>query len=239
MKAHRFIVILPAMAVFCLGWVLTAQVQPPPAGASVPKVVRFTGTFHAANGLPPAPIESVTFSIYSEQQGGTSLWHEVQNVALDPDGHYTVLLGLTQNEGLPLELFSSPEPRSLGVQFNRPGEPEQPRVLLVSVPYALKAADADTLGGKPASAYLLAQVGGVAAATGDYPGGPGQHDGDGASHTGCQRRRFGLQRQDSDYGRQCLARNYCRRSPRTSPGLCRCGHRRTDKRCNCGLPWRK
>ena len=29
-------------------------------------------------------------------------------------------------------------------------------MLLVSVPYALKAADADTLGGKPASAYLLA-----------------------------------------------------------------------------------
>ncbi|OFW36251.1 MAG: hypothetical protein A3J28_05125 [Acidobacteria bacterium RIFCSPLOWO2_12_FULL_60_22] len=33
---------------------------------------------------------------------------------------------------------------------------EQPRILLVSVPYALKAADAETLGGKPASAYLLA-----------------------------------------------------------------------------------
>ncbi len=35
-----------------------------------------------------------------------------------------------------------------------PGPPEQPRVLLVAVPYALKAVDADTLGGKPASAFL-------------------------------------------------------------------------------------
>ncbi|MBI3406411.1 MAG: hypothetical protein HY046_13235, partial [Acidobacteria bacterium] len=36
-----------------------------------------------------------------------------------------------------------------------PDEPEQPRVLLVSVPYALKASDADTLGGRPATEYLL------------------------------------------------------------------------------------
>ncbi|MBV9764395.1 MAG: tail fiber domain-containing protein, partial [Acidobacteriaceae bacterium] len=34
---------------------------------------------------------------------------------------------------------------------------DQPRVLLVSVPYALKAADADTLGGKPASAYVTVE----------------------------------------------------------------------------------
>jgi hypothetical protein len=42
----------------------------------------------------------------------------------------------------------------LGVQFNRPGETEQPRVQLVSVPYALKASDAETLGGLPAAAYM-------------------------------------------------------------------------------------
>ncbi len=36
------------------------------------------------------------------------------------------------------------------------GQVEQPRVLLVAVPYALKAADADTIGGKPASAFVLA-----------------------------------------------------------------------------------
>jgi hypothetical protein len=44
----------------------------------------------------------------------------------------------------------------LQVKFYVPGEVDLPRVLLVSVPYALKAGDADTLGGKPASAYALA-----------------------------------------------------------------------------------
>ena len=33
---------------------------------------------------------------------------------------------------------------------------EQPRVMLLSVPYALKAADAETFGGKPPSAYVAA-----------------------------------------------------------------------------------
>ena len=35
------------------------------------------------------------------------------------------------------------------------GQEELPRILLLSVPYALKAGDAETLGGKPASAYTL------------------------------------------------------------------------------------
>src|SRR6202030_748983 len=88
--------------------------------------------------------------------GGDALWQEVQNVVVETDAHYSVLMGATQNEGMPLNLFTSGEPRWLGTQFNRAGEAEQPSVLLVSVPYALKSADADTLGGKPASAYVLA-----------------------------------------------------------------------------------
>ncbi len=46
---------------------------------------------------------------------------------------------------------------------------EQPRVLLVAVPYALKASDSDTLGGKPASAYALANTPLTAAAPGAQP----------------------------------------------------------------------
>ena len=48
--------------------------------------------------------------------------------------------------------FSNGEARWLGVQAE--SQPEQPRILLVSVPYALKASDAETLGGLPASAFL-------------------------------------------------------------------------------------
>jgi hypothetical protein len=70
---------------------------------------------------------------------------------------------VTKPDGLPLDLFSSGDARWLGVTVN--GGQEQPRVLLLSVPYALKAADAETIGGLPPSAFVLAAPAGVAVAT--------------------------------------------------------------------------
>jgi hypothetical protein len=98
-------------------------------------------------GQPAEPIESATLSVYRDQTGGDPVWHEMQNVTVDREGNYTVLLGSTLNEGMPVELFAAGESRWLGVRFNRPGEDEQARVLLVSVPYALKAADAERWAG--------------------------------------------------------------------------------------------
>ena len=122
---------------------------------AVPRLVRFTGSFHPP-ASQPAGILGATFAVYSQQEGGMPLWTEDQNVELDANGNYTVLLGSTKNGGVPLELFAAGESRWLQVKFYAPGEVDLPRVLLVSVPYALKAGDADTLGGKPASAFLLA-----------------------------------------------------------------------------------
>src|SRR5712691_11320464 len=123
---------------------------------AVPRLIKFAGTLRDAQGKPLSNTVGVTFAVYKEQEGGAALWLETQNVPLDEQGHYSVLLGATKSDGLPLELFTSGEPRWLGVQVNLPKELEQPRVLLVSVPYALKAADAETLGGKPFSAFVLA-----------------------------------------------------------------------------------
>ena len=144
------------LGLYCITLFCITGAQAQQTAAVVPKLVRFSGSFRPANGMPAQPVESVTLSVYADQTGGNPLWQEIQNVSLDADGHYSVLMGATQNDGMPLELFSSGEPRWLGAQVNRPGETEQPRMLLASVPYALKASDADTLGGKPASAYLLA-----------------------------------------------------------------------------------
>ena len=59
-------------------------------------------------------------------------------------------------DGIPLHVFASAEARWLGLAWIRAGEVEGARTRLTSVPYALKALDAETLGGRPASAYLLA-----------------------------------------------------------------------------------
>lgn len=66
----------------------------------------------------------------------------------------TLLLGSTKADGLPAEIFASGQARWIGVQIEQ--QVEQPRTLLVSAPYALKAGDAETLGGYPPSAFVLA-----------------------------------------------------------------------------------
>ena len=139
-------------AVFSLAEVSQAQQA---STTTVPNLINYSGTLHLPSGLEsPAYVVGVTFAIYRQEDGGAPLWLETQNVTLDSTGHYTVLLGSTRAEGIPADLFSTQEQRWLGAQMQ--GESEQPRVLLVSVPYAMKAADAETIGGLPADAFVRA-----------------------------------------------------------------------------------
>ena len=120
----------------------------------VPRYIRFSGIAASSSMPGDSSVAGVRFSLYADQQGGTPLWIETQNITVDAGGHYSVLLGSTSKDGLPADLFASGEARWLGVKID--DQPEQARILLVSVPYALKAGDAETLGGLPLSAFLLA-----------------------------------------------------------------------------------
>jgi hypothetical protein len=125
------------------------------AQAGVPRLIQFSGTLKDSASRPVAGVASVTFAIYNEQNNGTALWSETQNVLADASGHYSVLLGAATANGVPADLFGTGESRWLGIAIVR--QPEAPRVLLASVPYALKAGDSDTLGGLPASSYVTTQ----------------------------------------------------------------------------------
>lgn len=137
-----------------------AQAQPNQSSsvllnANVPRLIRIHGTIRDETGKLLTGNLGITFTLYKDQDGQESVWSETQRVTLDSIGRYSALLGAGTEAGLPLEIFSSGEARWLGV---RPDSmPEQARTLFMSVAYALKAADADTLGGKPASAYVLAE----------------------------------------------------------------------------------
>jgi len=126
-------------------------------GTTVPRVIKFSGVVKDSTGAIPTEAVGLTFSIYELQEGGAALWTETQTVRPDERGIYAVLLGTTSPTGLPLDVFTSGKALWLGVQPQLPGVGEQSRVLLVAVPYALKAADADTLGGKPPSAYVTTE----------------------------------------------------------------------------------
>jgi len=124
------------------------------AFAQIPPVIQFSSIATDENKAALSGTVNITFSLYNNLQGGTSLWSESQNVALDASGHYSVYLGLATSDGLPATLFTSGEAHWLGIRIA--GQAELPRVFLVSVPYAMKAGDAATVGGLPPSAFVLA-----------------------------------------------------------------------------------
>ena len=156
------------MAAFCVASVMAAIVGGSAPGVaarqelaaartqeSVPRLVQFSGTLKDSAARTVSGVASVTFAVYAGQEGGAALWSETQNVLADANGHYSVLLGAATASGFPAELIGTGESRWVGVTMAR--APEQARVLLASVPYALKAGDADTLGGLPASSYVTTQ----------------------------------------------------------------------------------
>ncbi len=122
-------------------------VSVPTATVEVPHLIRFSGQLKDASGTV-----GITFSLHKSQNDQTALWIETQNVQLDASGKYSVLLGVTTAAGIPPELFTSGEAQWLAIHVQ--GQSEQPRVLLVSVPYALKAAEAETLAGHAASDFV-------------------------------------------------------------------------------------
>jgi len=143
-----------AVLLFTVSVMVVVSPAQQPTTTAVPNLINYGGTLVLSNGVGvPAKTVGVTFAIYRQEEGGAPLWLETQNVSPDSAGHYSVLLGSTKAEGIPADLFNTQEHRWLGVQVQ--GEAEQPRVLLVSVPYAIRAADAETVGGLPPSAFVL------------------------------------------------------------------------------------
>jgi hypothetical protein len=138
----------------------TAAITEPSNTPPVPHLIKYTGILTDGRGYPiTVPIDA-TFSLYEQAaavpgEQRPALWQETQHLTPNDKGVYTVYLGSETPLGLPAGVFTSVTAQYLGVKME--GDAELPRTLLVSVPYALKAGDAQTLGGLPASAYALAR----------------------------------------------------------------------------------
>jgi hypothetical protein len=155
MHIRRFLsVLLTTVVVAAMAAHTQSANASPQAGgssnAAVPRLIKLSGKIEGAAQRQIG----ITLALYAQQSGGAPLWLETQTVSVDHDGRYTVFLGANHARGVPLQLFAAGEARWLGIQPE--GQAEQARQLLVSVPYALTAANAETLGGRPAAAYLLA-----------------------------------------------------------------------------------
>jgi hypothetical protein len=147
------------------------------AQISTTRLLPVSGSLTDASGAALTGKVTITFTLYDAPENGAELWSETQLVEADARGRYTAYLGMVTP--VPQAAFSREQARWLGIEV---GGRELPRVMLVAVPYALRAADADTLGGTPLSSFvtrgrngrLQTTAGDVAEPLVDGSGVPGQ-----------------------------------------------------------------
>jgi hypothetical protein len=155
MKFQSFFIALGSiLALPLMAWPQTSTPSALAASAptTVPALVPFAGVATGERERPMSGTVTITFQMFKAESGGEPLWAETQTAVLDATGQYKVQLGAASTNGIPLELFQSGEARWLEAQVA--GRAPQARVLLSSVPYAIKAADAETLAGRGATDFV-------------------------------------------------------------------------------------
>jgi hypothetical protein len=116
--------------------------------SEVPPTVNYQGRLLATDGTPMYGVLTLTFKLFGSETGGSLLWSEMQDVALD-NGFFNVRLGIVT--AFPAGLFNNP----LYIETQIAGETMSPRQPLTSAPYALVAAKALEV---PAGAVLAPSI---------------------------------------------------------------------------------
>ncbi|MBT3755933.1 MAG: hypothetical protein HOG24_06590 [Candidatus Cloacimonetes bacterium] len=116
---------------------------------NVPQTIDYQGRLADSDGNYLNSVVSVDFSIYGSETGGTAIWTETHDVFC-ANGVFHVLLGSTVS--FPTDLFDSAD-RWLELIVSN--ETLSPRTAIASVPYSLKAEDADLLDGLNSSNFAL------------------------------------------------------------------------------------
>jgi hypothetical protein len=107
----------------------------------------FSGALSDSAGKPISGAVRMIFSLYREKESGSPLWTEIQNVQLDEQGRYTILLGPVLGAGLPPDPVGGGQMQWLGIQVQIPGWAEQPRVFLGSAEAAQAPVDVSQFSG--------------------------------------------------------------------------------------------
>jgi hypothetical protein len=115
-----------------------------------PALIRYEGIL---KGKASSAEIALTFSIYSNVDTTNPLWQEVQNVRPDADGHYTVLLGITDPSGVPASILSAPKPQWLGIRVT--GQADEQKTLLFTGVQASQFSIRGRVGSQTSNSSLL------------------------------------------------------------------------------------
>lgn len=119
----RFILVMMA-SISLSGLAMQAQ-------TAIPEKISYQGVLTNAAGVPLDGIQSVTFSFFNQETGGTAIWTEETQVTCN-QGVFDVLLG----NNVPINVqFNGP----VWLEITLGGTALSPRVLMTSVPYAFTA----------------------------------------------------------------------------------------------------
>lgn len=121
---------------------LVASLAFAPAAHAVPLELAHQGRLFEASGAPVEGLRTLTFAIYSGANGGEPIWTE-EIPTLISDGYYTVRLGDDGENPLSASVLDGTL-RYLSLRVDGGGELE-PRQPLVSVPYAIRAGEAESV----------------------------------------------------------------------------------------------
>ena len=108
--------------------------------SQIPQLMNYQGRLTDANGAPLDTTVSLTFNLYQDQGGTTSLWSETQSSVTVINGLFSVLLGSVNP--IPTSVFDG-SVRYLGMQMGSGPSTSLP-MPIVSAAYAMKAGHADT-----------------------------------------------------------------------------------------------
>jgi len=127
------IALVPAFVAFAAGKYYAVDTT-----SNVPKIIPYDGTLEK-DGLPAKDASyNMLFEFYDNGSAGTKLWDEAETVATK-NGKFSVNLGSTKALGV--DVFDTSE---LWLQITVEGNVLLPRQKINSVPYAIKAAGADS-----------------------------------------------------------------------------------------------
>lgn len=118
------------------------------SSAPAPNIIGYHGVLASAVGDRVSLSLPMTFRLYDSPNGDVVLWEETHSEVVCEDGLFDVELGSV--DPLDAALFASGEELWLTLQVDTDVE-MTPRQRLVSVPFALHASNADTVGGVSAS----------------------------------------------------------------------------------------
>jgi microcystin-dependent protein len=138
---------LAALAALC-GGLLTLAATP---ARATPSLLTYNGALTYSSGAPFQGTVVADVALYATPSGGDALLEEAVGPVSVQGGVLSFLIGVSDPAVLATAVSSEPE---LWLEITLNGAALAPRQQIVSVPYALRAMDSATLGGRGPSAFV-------------------------------------------------------------------------------------